>query len=98
MAPSSPSAPEDMPFALLLPATSFIAGSIVTGSIVLDLARAQDIALTSVRIKLRGTTQTSVFASLLVGRCECALTYAQNHHARSASWPKDARAARMQGK
>jgi hypothetical protein len=68
------SAPEDIPFALVLPATSFIAGSIVTGSIVLDLARAQDIALTSVRIKLRGTTQTSVFTSLLMRR-GCALTW-----------------------
>jgi hypothetical protein len=57
---SSSAKPDNMPFTFILPATSFIAGSTVKGSLVLDLARAQDAGLTSVQVKLRGTTQTSV--------------------------------------
>jgi hypothetical protein len=57
---SSSARPDNSPFMFILPATSFIAGSTLMGSIVLDLARAQDVGLTSVQVKLRGTTQTSV--------------------------------------
>jgi hypothetical protein len=48
----------EMPFTLILPTTTFVAGGIIAGHFELDLKKAQALALTKVYVQLRGNANT----------------------------------------